>query len=81
MKKNIITLLVILDRDNVINENSYQYIKSPSNFKTILVSVEAMKMLIAKRILLAIANNQSGIGRVFFNYTTVCKIHQNYLTS
>ena len=71
--------LVILDRDGVINKDSDQYIKSPNDFHAIPGSIEAIKMLHAQKVPLAIATNQSGIGRGFFSYATVCQIHQKLL--
>ena len=76
MKTNIIISLITLDKNSVINENSYEYIKSPSDFKTITVNIEAMKMPIIEGIPLAITTNHSGIGPGFFNYAIVCRIYQ-----
>jgi len=76
MTQDKLISLVILDRDGVINKDSDQYIKSPDDFKVIPGSTEAIKMLREKGIPIAIATNQSGIGRGFFGYVTVCSIHQ-----
>ena len=76
MTQDKLISLVILDRDGVINKDSDQYIKSPDDFKAIPGSIDAIKMLSEKGIPVAIATNQSGIGRGFFSYATVCTIHQ-----
>ena len=76
MHKTIIKPAAFLDRDGVINNDSNQYIKSPEDFKAVPGSIEAIKMLSEKGIPVAIATNQSGIGRGFLSYVTVCTIHQ-----
>ena len=71
-----LTSLIILDRDGVINKDSKKYIKSSNEFKVLPGSLNAIKTLNKKRIPIAIATNQSGIGRKFFSYSTVYSIHQ-----
>jgi D-glycero-D-manno-heptose 1,7-bisphosphate phosphatase len=55
--------LVILDRDGVINFDSDQYIKSPSEWRPIPGSIEAIARLYQNGFRVAVATNQSGIGR------------------
>lgn len=71
--------LIILDRDGVINKDSNSYIKSSEEFKIISSSIEAIKFIYSKNIPLAIATNQSGIGRGLFKYCTLKKIHSKLL--
>ena len=55
--------LIILDRDGVINEDSDAFIKSVEEWIPIPGSLEAMARLYKAGYTLAIATNQSGIGR------------------
>ncbi len=63
--------LVILDRDGVINFDSDQYIKSPSEWRPIPGSIEAIARLNQNGYRIAIATNQSGIGRGLFDMATL----------
>jgi D-glycero-D-manno-heptose 1,7-bisphosphate phosphatase len=60
--------LVILDRDGVINEDSDDYIKSVAEWQPIPGSLEAIAKLSQAGYTVAIASNQSGIGRGLFDY-------------
>ena len=55
--------LVVLDRDGVINFDSDRFIKSPDEWRAIPGSLEAIAMLNQNGYRIAIATNQSGIGR------------------
>jgi len=68
--------LVILDRDGVINEDSDEYIKSPSEWKPIRGSLEAIARLHRAGWRVVVATNQSGIARRLFDLDTLARIHQ-----
>lgn len=68
--------LVILDRDGVINFDSTDYIKSPEEWHPIPGSLQAIAQLKHQGLKVAIATNQSGIGRQFFSIQTLEAIHQ-----
>ena len=55
--------LAILDRDGVINFDSEHYIKAPSEWRPIPGSIEAIARLSQSGYRIAVATNQSGIGR------------------
>ena len=67
--------LVILDRDGVINEDSDDYIKSVAEWQPIPGSLEAIARLSQAGFTIAIASNQSGIGRGLFDYDALFAIH------
>lgn len=67
--------LVILDRDGVINFDSPQYIKNPSEWKPIPGSLEAIARLNQAGYRVVIATNQSGIERGIFDMDTLNAIH------
>jgi D-glycero-D-manno-heptose 1,7-bisphosphate phosphatase len=67
--------LVILDRDGTINQDSDQYIKSPTEWKPIPGSVEAIARLTQGGWRIVVATNQSGIERGLFDMATLNAIH------
>ena len=67
--------LIILDRDGVINFDSEHYIKTPDEWRPIPGSLEAIALLKAAGFTVAIATNQSGIGRGFYDEQTLEAIH------
>lgn len=67
--------LVILDRDGVINEDSVDYIKDADEWLPIPGSLEAIAKLTAKKVPVAIATNQAGIGRGLFDEYSLARIH------
>lgn len=67
--------LVILDRDGVINYDSEHYIKSPSEWKPLPGSLEAIAKLTQAGYRVVVATNQSGIGRGLFDMDTLNAIH------
>jgi D-glycero-D-manno-heptose 1,7-bisphosphate phosphatase len=67
--------LVILDRDGVINNDSTNFIKKPSEWIPIAGSLEAIALLNQSGYRIAIATNQSGISRGLFDMTTLNNIH------
>lgn len=68
--------LVILDRDGVINEDSDDYIKSPQEWIPIPGSLEAIARLKAAGYHVAVATNQSGIARGYYDVDTLQAMHQ-----
>jgi len=67
--------LVILDRDGVINEDSDDYIKTVDEWVPVSGSIEALARLSKAGFLIAVATNQSGIGRGFLTEITLANIH------
>ena len=67
--------LIILDRDGVINHDSDDYIKSAEEWMPIAGSLEAMARLQQAGYTLAIATNQSGIGRGYYSEATLDDMH------
>jgi len=67
--------LVILDRDGVINVDSPNYVKSPSEWVAIPGSLEAIALLNQNGYRVAVATNQSGISRGIYDMTTLNAIH------
>lgn len=67
--------LIILDRDGVINHDSPDYIKSPQEWEPIPGSLEAIARLCHADYRVAVASNQSGIGRELFGLDALFAIH------
>lgn len=67
--------LVVLDRDGVINEDSDDYVKSPEEWEPVPGSIEAIARLSKAGYLIAVATNQSGLARGYFDETTLANIH------
>ena len=70
--------LVILDRDGVINEDSDDYIKSADEWIPIEGSLEAIARLNQAGILVAVASNQSGLGRGLFSPEDLNQMHAKF---
>jgi D-glycero-D-manno-heptose 1,7-bisphosphate phosphatase len=68
--------LVILDRDGVINYDSDKYIKSPDEWVPIPGSLQAIAALKCAGWTVAVATNQSGLSRGFFDKAILQSIHQ-----
>ncbi len=68
--------LIILDRDGVINLDSDQYIKSPEEWIPIESSLRAIARLNRAGYKVAIATNQSGISRGYFDTVTLAMMHK-----
>lgn len=73
--------LIILDRDGVINYDSDQFIKSPEEWKPIPGSLEAIARLNQWGWRVAVASNQSGVGRGLFGMDTLNAIHEKMVKS
>lgn len=67
--------LVVLDRDGVINLDSDAFIKSPDEWVAIPGSLEAIARLNQAGYRVAIASNQSGIGRGLFDMAALNAMH------
>ncbi len=67
--------LIVLDRDGVINHDSAAYIKSPTEWRPIAGSLNAIARLNQAGFHVAVATNQSGIGRGFFDMAALNAIH------
>ena len=63
--------LVLLDRDGVINLDSGDYIKSPSEWQAIPGSLEAIARLNRAGLRVVVVSNQSGVGRGLFPASTL----------
>jgi len=67
--------LIILDRDGVINMDSDHFIKTPDEWKPIPGSLEAIARLNQAGYRVAVATNQSGVGRGLFDMAMLNTIH------
>jgi D-glycero-D-manno-heptose 1,7-bisphosphate phosphatase len=68
--------LVILDRDGVINHDSDEFVKSPSEWQPIDGSIEAIAELSNAGFTVAVATNQSGVGRKLIDLPALEAIHK-----
>ncbi|MCB2253517.1 D-glycero-beta-D-manno-heptose 1,7-bisphosphate 7-phosphatase [Pseudomonas chlororaphis] len=68
--------LLILDRDGVINHDSDAYIKSVEEWIPLPGSVEAIAQLSKAGWTVAVATNQSGIARGYYDVATLEAMHQ-----
>ncbi|MDE0488078.1 MAG: D-glycero-beta-D-manno-heptose 1,7-bisphosphate 7-phosphatase [Gammaproteobacteria bacterium] len=67
--------LVILDRDGVINEERLDYIRSVDQWRPLPGSIEAIASLCRAGLAVAVATNQSGIGRGYLTSGELDAIH------
>jgi D-glycero-D-manno-heptose 1,7-bisphosphate phosphatase len=67
--------LCILDRDGTINEDSDQYIKSPSEWKPLPRALEAIAKLNHAGWHVVVVTNQSGLGRGLFDVASLNAMH------
>lgn len=72
-------MLIILDRDGVINIDSHEYIKSPDEWIPLPGSLEAIANLTSAGHTIMVATNQSGLARGYFDLPTLDAIHQKML--
>jgi D-glycero-D-manno-heptose 1,7-bisphosphate phosphatase len=70
------TKLVVLDRDGVINHDSVDFIKSVDEWLPIDGGAEAIGRLTAEGFTVAVATNQSGIGRGLLSEADLAAIHE-----
>lgn len=73
--------LIILDRDGVINYDSAEYIKHPDEWQPIPGSLEAIARLKRHGFRVAVATNQSGIARGYYDIATLDAIHAKMQTA
>jgi D-glycero-D-manno-heptose 1,7-bisphosphate phosphatase len=71
-------MLIVLDRDGVINYESDEYIKSPDEWIPIPGSLEAIAALKNARHTVVVATNQSGIGRGYYTHEILGEIHAKF---
>lgn len=71
-------MLIVLDRDGVINYESDNYIKSPDEWIPIPGSLEAIAGLKNAGHTVVVATNQSGIGRGYYTHEILADIHQKF---
>jgi len=71
--------LAILDRDGVINFDSDNFIKSPAEWRPIPGSIEAIARMNQHGYRIAVASNQSGIGRGLFDMATLNAINDKMM--
>ena len=67
--------LVILDRDGVINLDSVNFIKTPNEWIALPGSLEAIALLNQSGFRVALATNQSGVGRGLYDMATLNAIN------
>jgi D-glycero-D-manno-heptose 1,7-bisphosphate phosphatase len=67
--------LVILDRDGTINADSDEYIKTPEEWQPLPGALEAIARLNHAGWHVAVASNQSGLGRGLFDVASLNAIH------
>lgn len=68
--------LVILDRDGVINHDSDQFVKTPAEWLPIDGSIAAIAKLSQAGFTVAVATNQSGIGRKLIEPAALESMHE-----
>ena len=71
--------LVILDRDGVINYDSDNYIRTVDEWIELPGSAAAIAKLSKAGYKVAVATNQSGLGRGYFELHTLQKMHQKMI--
>lgn len=69
-------MLIILDRDGVINYESDDYIRSVDDWHPLPGSLEAIAALNKAGHTVVVATNQSGIGRGYYTLATLQQIHE-----
>ncbi|MDH3990705.1 MAG: HAD-IIIA family hydrolase, partial [Gammaproteobacteria bacterium] len=67
--------LVILDRDGVINKDSEAFVRTPDEWEPIEGSLKAITDLSSAGFVIAVASNQSGIGRKIIDRPSLEAIH------
>lgn len=69
-------MVIILDRDGVINVDSADYVKSADEWHPIDGSIEAIARLSKSGYRIAIATNQSGVGRGYYTLAELHAMHE-----
>jgi len=70
------TRLVVLDRDGVINRDSESFIRTPDEWHAIPGSLEGIALLSRHGFTVAVASNQSGLARGYFDLPALDAIHK-----
>ena len=71
--------LVVLDRDGVINHDSEEFVKTPDEWRPLDGSIEAIAALSRGGFTIAVATNQSGIGRRLLDTPALDAMHEKML--
>ena len=71
----MVTKLVILDRDGTINADRDDYVKSPEEWEPLPGALEAIAQLNHAGVHVAVATNQSGLGRGLFDMASLNAMH------
>lgn len=66
---------VFLDRDGVINEEVYDYIKKKEDFKLLPNVGRAIRLLNENKVLVIVVSNQAGVGKGLYSENTVEEIN------
>ncbi|APX91469.1 D-glycero-beta-D-manno-heptose-1,7-bisphosphate 7-phosphatase [Halomonas sp. 1513] len=69
--------LIILDRDGVINRDSDDYVKSLEEFLPYPSAIHAIGRLCRAGWTVAVATNQSGIARGYYDHATLASMHEH----
>lgn len=72
-------MMIILDRDGVINYDRKDFVKSPEEWIPIPGSLEAIAQLNRAGFKIVIATNQSGLARGLFDIEALNSIHQKMI--
>ncbi|WP_373741918.1 D-glycero-beta-D-manno-heptose 1,7-bisphosphate 7-phosphatase [Neisseria sp.] len=67
--------LIILDRDGVLNHDRDDFVKSADEWVPIEGSMDAVALLTEAGCTVAVATNQSGIGRKYFSMQDLTEMH------
>lgn len=67
--------IVVLDRDGVINRDSPDFIRKPSDWQPLDGSLAAIARLHAAGWMVVVVTNQSGVGRGLFSLDELGRIH------
>ncbi len=68
-------MLILLDRDGVLNEDRADHVKSPDQLSMIPRAAEAVARLNHAGHKVALVTNQSGLGRGLYDQTMLARIH------
>lgn len=71
--------ILVLDRDGVINADSPDYIKSPDEWRPLPGSIDAIARASQAGFVVAIASNQSGVGRGLFDLDMLAAINDTMI--
>jgi len=72
-------MLILLDRDGVINFDSTDYIKTPDEWRALPGALEAIVRLRQAGHQIAVCSNQAGVGRGIFNEAALASIHSKMI--